>query len=163
MMMEASPAAAFEVIEPELILELLIVALDTPTQLGEADEVGRRRRQGREPILRGLGFAPRPLDQQPFLRSGLPALLIAMGGPYAQPREAGVHRAARPFPPRYCSPRPRRQRAGQLLEALGGVGRGAPHACGRSAAASPSLWRSRRLARRPRRRLLLHADHVGEP
>src|SRR5713101_2858461 len=101
MMMEPPPAAALEMVEPELILELLIVALDAPAQLGEADEVddGRRLRQGREPILRRFGFAPRPLDEQPRLRPGLRALLIAMGGPHAQPREAGAHRAARPFAP----------------------------------------------------------------
>src|SRR5687768_9131765 len=120
MMMEPSPAAALEMIEAELILELLIVALDAPAQLGEADEVGDRRRlrQRRQPILRGLGFAPRPFDQQPFLRPGCRALLIAMRGPDAPPREARAHRAARPFPPRHRPPRRRRQRAGQLLEAL---------------------------------------------
>src|ERR687891_2952068 len=123
MMMEAAPAAALEMVEPELVLELLIVALDAPAQLGEADEVGdgRRRRQRREPILRGLRVTPRPLDQQPLFRPGLRPLLIAMGGPHAQPREAGAHRAARPFTPRHRAPRRRRQRAGQLLEVLRGV------------------------------------------
>src|SRR5712691_4578270 len=73
MMMKAAPAPALEMIEPELVLELLIVALDAPTQLGEADEVGDGRglRQGREPIFLGLGFAPRPLDQQPLGPPGL--------------------------------------------------------------------------------------------
>src|SRR5213593_89243 len=106
-MMEAAPAAALEMIEPELILEFLIVALDTPTQLGEADEVGdgRRLRQRRQPILRGLSVAPRPLDQHPLFRSGRRPLLIAMGGTHAQPRETGAHRAARPFPPRHRPPR----------------------------------------------------------
>src|SRR3989442_14321542 len=134
MMMEASPAAALEMVEPELILELLIVALDAPAQLGEADEVGegRRLRQGREPILRGLRFAPRPLDQQPLLWPWLRALLIAMGGPHAQSREAGAHRAARPFAPRHGPPCRCRQRDGPPLEALGGMRRGAPHARGRS-------------------------------
>src|SRR5712691_8031583 len=165
MMMKAAPAPALEMIEPELVLELLIVALDAPTQLGEADEVGdgRRRRQGREPILRGLGFAPWPLDQQPLGPPGLRTLLIAMGGPHAQPREAGAHRAARPFAPRHRPPRRRRQRAGQLLEALRSVRRRAPHACGRPAAALPSLRRPRRRAGRPRRRLLLDADDVRQP
>src|SRR3990172_6455971 len=140
MMMEASPPPALEMVEPELILELLIVALDAPAQLGEADKIseGRRLRQGREPILRGLGFAPRPLDQQPLFRPGHRTLLIAMGGPHAQPREAGAHRAARPFTPPHRPPRRRRQRPGQLLEVLGGVRRGAPHARGRPAAALPS-------------------------
>src|SRR6266536_5940161 len=99
MVIEAAPAAALEMVEPELVLELLIVALDAPAQLGEADEVGERRRlrQRRQPILRGLCVGPWPLDQQPLLRPGLRSLLIAMGGPHAQPREARAHRAARPF------------------------------------------------------------------
>src|SRR3990172_2989259 len=107
MMMEASPPAALEMVEPELILELLIVALDAPAQLGEADEGGDGRglRQGREPILRGRVFAPRPLDQQPLFRPRRRALLVAMGGPHAQPREAGAHRPARPFAPRHRPPR----------------------------------------------------------
>src|SRR5712691_7893433 len=90
MMMESPPAAALEMVEPELILEFLIVALDTPAQFGEADQISERRRlrQGREPILRGLRVAPRPLNQQPLVRPGLRALLIAMGGPHAQSRAA---------------------------------------------------------------------------
>src|SRR6266508_1205747 len=97
MMMEASPPAALEMVEPELVLEFLIVALDAPAEFREADEVGDGGRlgQGREPILRGRGGAPGPFDQHPLLRSGRRALLVAMGGPYAEPGEAGVHRAAR--------------------------------------------------------------------
>src|SRR5712691_11196632 len=165
MVMEPAPPAALEMVEPELVLELLIVALDAPAQLGEADEGRdrRRRRQGREPILRGLRFVPRPLDQHPLLRPGRRALLIAMGGPHTQPREAGTHRTARAFAPRHRPPRRRRKRHGQLLETLGSVRRGAPHARRRPAATLPALRRPRRLARRPRRRLLLHADDVRQP
>src|SRR3990170_867079 len=107
MMMEAPPPAALEMVEPELVLEFLIVALDAPPQLREADEGGDRRRlrQGRQPVLRGLGFPPRPLDQHPLLRSGRRALLITVGGPHAQPRDARAHRAARPFAPRHRPPR----------------------------------------------------------
>ena len=36
--MEAAPSAAFEMPEPDLLLELLIVALDAPAQLGEVDQ-----------------------------------------------------------------------------------------------------------------------------
>src|SRR6266851_7517066 len=157
MMMEAAPTTTLEMVEPELILELLIVALDAPAQLGEANKIGDRRRlrQRRQPILRGLGGAPRPLDQHPLGRPGFRPLLIAMGGPHAQPREARAHRAARPFPPRHRPPRRRRERTGQLLEALRGVSRGAPHVRGGPAATLPALRGPRRLAWRPRRRLLL--------
>src|SRR5712692_8422059 len=152
MMMEAPPAAALEMVEPELILEFLIVALDTPAQFGEADQISERRRlrQGREPILRGLRVAPRPLDQQPLVRPGLRALLIAMGGPHAQSREAGAHRAARPFAPRHRPPRRRRQCESQLFQTSGRVRRGAPYVGRRPAAALPALRGPRRLARRPR-------------
>src|ERR1700675_4954636 len=114
MMMEAAPAAPFEMVEPELIFELLIITLDPPTQLCDANEIseGRRCRQGREPILRGLRGVSRPLDQHPLLRPGLRALLIAMGGSHAQTREARAHRAARPFAPRDRPPRRGRQRLG---------------------------------------------------
>src|SRR5262252_11073359 len=68
-MMEASPSAPLEVAEPNLLLEFLIVALDAPAQLGKIDEAPKAdaRRQRREPIFGRLGFAPRPLDQQPLL------------------------------------------------------------------------------------------------
>jgi len=37
--METSPAAPFEVIEPHFLLEFFVIALDTPAQLGQADEL----------------------------------------------------------------------------------------------------------------------------
>jgi hypothetical protein len=37
-MVEASPCSAFEVIEADLLLELLIVALDAPAKFGEPHE-----------------------------------------------------------------------------------------------------------------------------
>jgi hypothetical protein len=37
-MMEAAPPTPFKMSEPELLLELLIVALDTPAQLGGVDQ-----------------------------------------------------------------------------------------------------------------------------
>ena len=39
--MEATPAAPFVVTEPDLLLEVLIVALDAPAQLGQIDELRR--------------------------------------------------------------------------------------------------------------------------
>ena len=36
--MEAAPSAALEMSEPDLLLELLVVALDTPAQFGKIDE-----------------------------------------------------------------------------------------------------------------------------
>ena len=37
-MMEAAPATALEVTEPDLLLELLIIAFDAPAQFGDVDE-----------------------------------------------------------------------------------------------------------------------------
>jgi hypothetical protein len=36
--MEAAPAAAFEVVQAELVLELLVVTLHPPAELGQADK-----------------------------------------------------------------------------------------------------------------------------
>src|SRR3989304_858215 len=106
MMMEPPPPAALEMIEPELVLELLIVALDAPAQLGEPNEVGdrRRRRERRQPILRGLRFASRPFDQQTLLRPGgggrRPSIVLAAAAlrPVATPSSPSSRRRRRPAP-----------------------------------------------------------------
>src|SRR3954447_7184823 len=66
---EAAPAAALEVAEAELLLQLLEVALDAPTQLGGRDQLleGRRLGQGRVPALRRLLLALGPLGEEPLL------------------------------------------------------------------------------------------------
>src|SRR3989304_879180 len=101
MMMESAPPAAFEVIQAELILEFLIIPLDSPAELGQADEGGDRHRlgQGRQPVLRGLGVPAGPLDQEPLLWARGRPLLIAMGGPHPEPREAGPQGPRGAFPP----------------------------------------------------------------
>ena len=60
-MVEAAPTPPLEVVEAQLLLELLVVALDPPAHLGGADQARRRRgrRQGRQPVLaRLLLFLP---------------------------------------------------------------------------------------------------------
>ena len=89
MVMEAAPSTAFEMVEPELVLEFLIIALDTPAQLGEVDEfaeadIGWQRRQ---PIFGGLGFACGPLDQQSALWQQF-RLELAMADPNTHAGEA---------------------------------------------------------------------------
>src|SRR6266853_1552094 len=88
-MMEAAPSAPFIVSKPDLLLEFLIVPLDTPAQLGKVDElaeadIGWQRRQ---PIFGRLGFAYGPLDQQPLLRQQF-RLELAMSDPNAHAGEA---------------------------------------------------------------------------
>jgi hypothetical protein len=57
------------VIQAQLVLELLIVPLDPPAELGEADELGRHRRGRVEPILRGRRF-PEAIPSTALLRAG---------------------------------------------------------------------------------------------
>ena len=69
MMMEAAPGTALEVVESQLLLEFLEVALDAPAQLGQPDHRFKRRGGGAvgRPILGGLGGACGPFDEQPLL------------------------------------------------------------------------------------------------
>src|SRR5206468_1347598 len=77
-MMEAAPPAPFIVPKPDLLLEFLIVPLDTPAQLGKIDEPTEAdvRRQRREPVFGWRGAALGPLDQQPFLQQQLRDQLV---------------------------------------------------------------------------------------
>src|SRR4051812_3156350 len=90
MVVEAAPAAALVVPEPEFLLELLVVALDAPSELGEFDHAleGDILGQGREPVFGGLPLAFRPLDHEPFLRAQLIQPVIAMSGSHPHPCEA---------------------------------------------------------------------------
>src|SRR5208282_5200574 len=78
--------AAFEMSEPDLLLEFLIVAFDAPAQFGNINK--RRKldvfRQGREPVFGRLLLALGPLDQQPFLRARFGELLVAVRRANAQ-------------------------------------------------------------------------------
>src|SRR6266699_2451390 len=165
MMMEPTPAAPFEVIQPQLVLEFLVVALDPPPQLSQADESGERDglRQRRQPVLRRRRFAARPLDEEPFRGARRWPIAIAMGGPHAQPREAGAHGPAGAFPPRHRVPGRGRERGGQALEALRSMPRRAPHARRRPAAARPVLRGPGPLSWGPRRSLAFYSDDVRQP
>src|SRR3954447_706683 len=79
-MVEAAPAAALEVPEPELLLELLVVAFDAPPELGKFDQAleADLLRQRREPVFGGLLLSFRPLDQEPFLRARFAQPVVAM-------------------------------------------------------------------------------------
>lgn len=66
---EAAPPATFEVVEAELALHLLVVALDSPTKLREVHEPLQRGlgRQVRQIQLAGLLLATRPLAEKPHV------------------------------------------------------------------------------------------------
>ena len=97
-MMEAAPSSPFEMSEPDLLLEFLIVALDAPAQLGEIDQVaeGDIFGKGREPIFCWFGLAFRPLDQQPFFRSALGEIVITMRNSNTQAGKARGQLSAEP-------------------------------------------------------------------
>src|ERR1700704_1975720 len=104
-MMKAAPAASLIVSEPDLLLELLIVALDAPAQFGEIDQLAEADllRQGREPVFGRYLFALRPLDQQPLLRSVF-GQAVTMSNPNAHPRKARAQPVGRAFPPLDLAP-----------------------------------------------------------
>jgi len=68
---EAAPASTFIVAKTDLLFEFLIIPLNSPSQLGLADEVGELDtfRQGRESVFGRFDVALRPLDKEPFLSS----------------------------------------------------------------------------------------------
>ena len=87
MVVETAPPAPFIIAEAEFLLELLVVALDPPSQLGEVDQTLKADLLGQcgKPIFGRLGFALRPLDQQPLFGARLAPLGIAMRRPHALP------------------------------------------------------------------------------
>ena len=88
---KAAPASPFIMAEADLLLELLIVALDPPAQLGKIDEAieGDVVRKGGEPVLGRLALAFGPFDQEPLLGSRLRKPLIAMRAPPGQRGSGG--------------------------------------------------------------------------
>src|SRR5437879_13464481 len=105
-MMEAAPATPFEMSEPDLLLEFLIVALDAPAQLGAVDQTmeGNVLRKRREPGLGRLLLALGPLDQQPFFRAALAAFELAPPGPHPHTGEAPRQLLCGSLAPRAGSP-----------------------------------------------------------
>src|SRR5215467_7663771 len=81
MMMEPPPSAAFEMAEPNLLFELLIVTLDAPAQFRNVHQTikSSRLRKGRKPVFCGFFLAFRPLDQEPFFWSALAAFKVSVG------------------------------------------------------------------------------------
>lgn len=67
--MEAAPPSPFVVAKAEFLFEVLIVALNTPSQLRQVDHRPARRGsgQGAQPVFRGFWLTGRPLDEAPLL------------------------------------------------------------------------------------------------
>src|SRR5260370_5134847 len=94
---EASPTSPFEVSKPELLFQLLIIALDAPAQFGQIDQAfeGDVRGQRREPIFGRFFLAFGPLDQQPFL----PTQPATTGSPHTDTAKPRGQSTALPPPP----------------------------------------------------------------
>ena len=86
-MMEAAPAASFEVAQPQFLFQFLIIAFDDPALFCQPDQSVQADAFGQigHPVFSGFGFAARPLDQEPFQLSRLVEFVIAM-------RSADAHR-----------------------------------------------------------------------
>ena len=160
--MEAPPASAFEVIQSQLVLQLLIVAFDPPAQHCEPNKLRarRRRRQRREPILDRRGVGPRPFDEQPLIRAWRRSPVVAMRGPHPDRREARAHRAPCALAPGHGLPSARWQSLGQGAHAEGVMTPGATYQ--RRWPAVPAVLRrwQRGAARRPHGGLRADPDDV---
>src|SRR3990172_6946560 len=105
-MMKPSPTATLVVVEANLVLELLVVALDAPADHDEPYQILDRHGLGDrgEPVFRRGRLAAGPLGEQPLGIARGRAALVAMRGADPQPREARPHRSPRSLPPAHGAP-----------------------------------------------------------
>src|SRR5438045_1284407 len=118
MMVEAAPPAPLIITKPEFLLQVLIIAFDTPSQLCEVNQMfeGDLPRQRRKPILGRLGFSLRPLDQQPLFGARLGQQGIAMCRSHPLPRKARTEPVCGALAPRDGLPRFCRQAESERLD-----------------------------------------------
>src|SRR6267142_5083591 len=114
-MVEAAPPAPFIITQAELLFELLVVALDPPSQLCQINQSVERDILGQvgEPILGRLGFAFWLLGQQPFFFTRLAQQVVAMSGPHPALRKARSEPFGTALAPRNGLPRLLRQTEGE--------------------------------------------------
>src|SRR5271163_262 len=117
-MVKTAPTAAFVMSEPDLLLEVLVIALDAPAQLGEIYQAtkGDVLGQGREPVAGRLGFALRPLDQQPLGRMRRVPPLVVIGRPHPHPGEPRAKPIIAAFAPADRAPSGLRQAERKRLD-----------------------------------------------
>ena len=99
--MKAAPAAAFIVVETELLLELLVIALDAPALMGALDQFfeGSVLGQRRQVVLLRLCRRDGPLDQQPLARPQARATVVTAGMAYPHRGEAAAQALVGAFAP----------------------------------------------------------------
>jgi hypothetical protein len=102
----------------QFLLQLLIIALDPPSQLCEINQTfeGDILWQSGKPILGRLGFSLRPLDQQPLFGARLGQQGVAMGRPHPLPCKARREPIRGALAPRDILPRLRRQAESERLD-----------------------------------------------
>ena len=162
--MKAAPTSSLIVTKPQFLLEVLVVALDPPAQLGgvhqgAATDVGRQRRQ---PVLRRFGFIRRPFDQAPFLGAWCSTLIIAICRSDAHGGEARGKPGVAALAP--SSPAARPFSVGQV-PVVWPRPAGAPRAADgarRTATPAPRFRRQRFHARRPQAGGGLDGDDIGQ-
>jgi len=117
-MVEASPSSTLVVAQSHLLLQILIVSFDAPSEFRGIDEIHEARALGQcaEPILRWLGLILGPFDEKPLFGPALLELLIAMGGPDAQSGKPGREVIGRAFAPGDPLPGRRREAHREVLD-----------------------------------------------
>src|ERR1700686_5820512 len=154
-MVEPSPSSPFIMAQSKFLLQVLVIALDPPAQLGQIDQAAERDivGQGPQPVFGRLLFVLRPFNEQPFFGTRLGEAFITMGGAHPQPGEARAQPIGRPLAPGNRLPSRSQQAEGErfglnrLVLAIPPGPRGPPTAAG------PGVWRQRSPARRPNRRV----------
>src|SRR6516162_10210959 len=116
-MMEAGPAAALIMPEADFLLEVVVVTLDAPAQLGEIDEAAERhvRVNGCEPVFGGLGLVFGPFDEQCLFVET--CFASDRRNTYAHTGKARAQPLVRAFPPRDGAPGVFGQAERQCLDA----------------------------------------------
>src|ERR1700730_10941461 len=100
-MVPADVVASLEVVEAQLILEILVVAFDSPTPFDEGNELSERR-VGREighPVLRGPVVPLGPFGNQPQFRLVSEGGTIVFGEAYPHGEKARGQRLLGAFAP----------------------------------------------------------------
>src|SRR5579864_3361926 len=107
-MVPPGPIAAFVVVQPQFLLELLIILFDLPASFDDAHQPtqGTVFGQVAEKVFRGLLLPRRPFHQQPNLRMGRLAFVESVRGLDAAGEEAGLQPAFRGLSPAHLLPPP---------------------------------------------------------
>jgi len=114
---KAAPPSSLVMIEPEFLLELLIITLDPPPQFGVLDERrdGRLRRQGRKPIFGRPAFILGPFDKKPLFGVGRRTPIVAVSRSNSNRSEARAQILVRAFTPFDLTPSVFGERQGKLF------------------------------------------------